>query len=267
MYSDFHIHSHHSADSEESSKKIIEQCISINMKELCFTDHNDFNWPAENENFDLDTEAYFNELIPLRDLYKDKINIGIGVECGIAPENALLNSELIKNNNFDFVIGSCHIVDGMDPYYPEFFHNRSDREAFEKYFNELKNGIDSFSDFDVLGHIDYIVRYSPNKSTNYSVFDYTDVIDYILKKIIDLGKGIEINTSGLKSGLPFANPCPDILKRYKELGGEIITIGSDAHNADFIGYSFDKAGDFLKNAGFKNYCIFINRTPQFRSLT
>lgn len=266
MYSDYHIHTHHSPDSQESPKKILEKCISLNMKECCFTDHNDFNWPIKNENFDLDITAYFNELIPLRDLYNDKIKIGIGVECGITPENTFLNNELIGSNHFDFVIGSCHIVDGMDPYYPDFFHNRTDREAFEKYFNEVRAGIDTFSDFDVFGHMDYIVRYSPNKNTNYSAYDYMDIIDYVLKKLIYSGKGIEINTSGLKSGLPFSNPCPDILTRYKELGGEIITIGSDAHSVDYVGYEFSKAGDFLKAAGFNQYCIFRNRQPEFKNL-
>lgn len=266
MYSDYHIHSHHSADSEESVKKIIEQCISLHMKELCFTDHNDFLWPINGENFDLNTTTYFQELLPLQDLYRNKISVHIGIECGITPENTTRNEALIQQNNFDFVIGSCHIVDGMDPYYPEFFENKTDRESFEKYFRELKAGIDFFLNFDVLGHMDYIVRYSPNKAANYSAFDYTDMIDEILKKIIDGGKGLEINTSGLKSGLPFANPCPDILKRYREFGGEIVTIGSDAHQADFIGYEFERAGEFLKHAGFQNYCIFVNRKPQFRPL-
>lgn len=266
MYSDFHIHSHHSFDSQEDAKNIIEKCIMLHMDELCFTDHNDFDWPAPDENADLNIVEYYRELTALRERYADKIKVNIGVECGLTPDNATKNKSLIQDNPFDFVIGSCHIIDGMDPYYPEYFAGKTDRQAFEQYFNALKNSIDSFHDFDVLGHIDYVVRYSPNKSNNYSYYDYTDQIDYILKKIIDLGKGIEINTSGLKSGLPFANPCPDILARYRELGGEIITIGSDAHHADFIGYKFDIAGAFLKNAGFQYYCTFHNRETIFKRL-
>lgn len=266
MYSDYHMHSVFSPDSTESPEKIIEKCISLNMEECCFTDHNDFVWPNKNENFDLDVKSYFEQLTILSEKYKNKINVNIGVECGMTPDNITLNRDFIKNNHFDFVIASCHIVDNMDPYYPEFFENISDRTAFEKYFNALKIGIDGFSDFDILGHIDYIVRYCPNKHSNYSAFDYMDIIDYILKKIIYSGKGIEINTSGLKSGLPFANPCPDILKRYKELGGEIITLGSDAHSTEFVGYKFSQAVDFLKSTGFERYCIFINRKALFKKL-
>lgn len=266
MYSDFHLHTHHSPDSEELPKNTIKKCIELGMEECCFTDHNDFNWPNKNENFDLNVTAYYDELLPLKEEYKDKIDIRIGVECGITDNNYNENNNLVSNNPFDFIIGSCHIVNGMDPYYPKYFQGKTDREAFEEYFNALQKGIEYFDNFDVLGHIDYVVRYSPTKNSGYSAFDYMDIIDNILLKMIHSGKGIEINTSGLKSGLPFANPCPDILKRYRELGGEIITIGSDAHIANFAGYKFDMAAFFLQTAGFSNYCVFQNRKPLFKKL-
>lgn len=267
MFSDYHLHTHHSLDSEELPENIIKKCIKLDMQECCFTDHNDFNWPNKNENFDLNVNSYYKELLPLKELYKNQIQIYIGVECGMTEDNYLLNNELIQNNTFDFVIGSCHIVNGMDPYYPEYFREKTDREAFEQYFNALKQSLAFFDNFDVLGHLDYVVRYSPNKESQYSAFDYMDIIDIILNSVIQKGKGIEINTSGLKSGLPFANPCPDILKRYRELGGEIITVGSDAHSADNVGYKFDIAAQFLKNAGFRNYCVFKNRQPVFKKIT
>lgn len=266
MYSDFHLHTHHSADSDELPENTIKKCIELGMDECCFTDHNDFNWPNKNENFDLDVKSYYEELFPLKEQYKNQLKIHIGVECGITEENYIQNRTLIQNNPFDFVIGSCHIVNGLDPYYPEYFYKKTDRAAFEEYFKALKKGILLFDDFDVLGHIDYVVRYSPNKESGYSAFDYMDIIDEILNTVIQNGKGIEINTSGLKSGLSFANPCPDILKRYRELGGEIITIGSDAHSVDYVGYAFDRAAQFLSSAGFNNYCIFKNREPHFKKL-
>ena len=266
MYSDYHIHSHNSFDSEQDSEEIIKRCIELNMEEMCFTDHNDFNWPIDGENFDLDTKKYYEELLPLRDRYANKIQVNIGVKCGLDSSNKALNMALINYNPFDFVIGSCHIVDSMDPYYPEFFEGRTDRSAFERYFEVLCESIDSFIDFDVLGHLDYIVRYSPNKAANYSPSDYSDYIDYVLKKIIENGRGIEINTSALAKGLAFTNPCPEILSRYKELGGEVITIGSDAHKAPFIGSYFDKAGELLLKAGFSYYTVFTERKPTFKKL-
>ena len=96
--------------------------------------------------------------------------------------------------------------------------------------------------------------------------DYYDYIDTALRMLIEKGKGIEINTASLKYGLKYPNPCPDILKRYRELGGEIITIGADAHTPDKIGYAFDKAADVLRECGFSYYAVFKNRRPVFHKL-
>ena len=111
------------------------------------------------------------------------------------------------------------------------------------------------------GHLDYAVRYSPEKS--YNPVDFREIIDEILRKIVSLGKGIEINTAGLRKGLSHANPHPFILKRYRELGGEIITVGSDAHNTADIAADFDLAESFLKDAGFEFYTVFRQRKPHF----
>ena len=266
MYSDYHIHSMFSADSSEQPDSIIEKAISLGMDEICFTDHNDFNWPVPGENFDLDVSSYIEYMNKLKSKYSSKIDIGIGIECGITPTDYELNNKLISENSFDFVIGSCHIVEGLDPYYPEFYEGKTDKEALSLYFNEIKKSIDNFDNFDVLGHMDYVIRYSPYSEKKYNIEDYADLVDYILKKLILSGKGIEINTSGLKSGLSFANPNPQILKRYRELGGEIITIGSDAHQSQFVGYEFEKVKGFLNQAGFKYYCIFKNRKPTFKKI-
>lgn len=149
--------------------------------------------------------------------------------------------ELINASAFDFIIGSCHIVDNMDPYYTDFWKNRQDRDAFELYFKTLLEGLLEFSQIDTLGHLDYVVRYSPNRDSNYSPRDYQDVIDEILKFIIEKDIKLEINTSNLSKGFDFFNPHTDIIKRYKELGGKYVTLGSDAHKAEYIGYGFDKA--------------------------
>ena len=88
----------------------------------------------------------------------------------------------------------------------------------------------------------------------------------ILKYLIEHGKGIELNTSGLKYGLPFAHPHSDILKRYRELGGEIITVGADGHKPEHIAYDFDKVSGILKDCGFKYYTEFSERKPHFKQL-
>ena len=122
-------------------------------------------------------------------------------------------------------------------------------------------------DFDVLGHIDYVVRYGKNGAADYSYQKYADEIDAILRAVIERGKGIELNMAGLKYGLPFAHPHPDILRRYRELGGEIITVGADGHRPEHIAWDFEKADDILKSCGFRYYTEFKGRKPVFKLLT
>lgn len=118
-------------------------------------------------------------------------------------------------------------------------------------------------DFDVLGHMDYVVRYGKEKEKSYFLQDYAEITDEILRSLIMQGKGIELNTAGFKYGLGFAHPHISILKRYKELGGEVITVGSDAHQPENIAYDFDRAKEVLKDSGFKYYTEFKGRKPIF----
>ena len=111
------------------------------------------------------------------------------------------------------------------------------------------------------------MRYGTYKEIEYSQTEFSDIIDEILKRVIELGKGIELNTAGWKYGLPFCNPHPDVLKRYRELGGEIITIGADGHKPEHIAYDFGKVNDVLKACGFKYYTEFEERKPIFKQLT
>lgn len=251
MLSDYHIHSRFSADSDENPEKIIQQALTLNMKEICFTDHQDFNWPLPNESFDIDTPSYFDTLLLLKDKYRSQINIKIGVELGLTCDNYQKNSLFIKENNFDYIIGSCHIVDQMDPYYSEFWENKIDKDIFKKYFSTLLNNLKLFHSIDTLGHLDYIVRYSPNKDNNYNPHDYFDVISEILQFIINKNIALEINTGCLAKGLPSPNPHTDILNLYRELGGKLVAVGSDAHICSNIGYGFDIAEELIDNYKFE----------------
>lgn len=253
MYSDYHVHSHFSFDSDEKTENIINQAIRLNMNQICFTDHQDFNWPVVGETPLLNIEEYTSSLSALAEKYHSDIQILTGIELGLMKGNESLCSELLNSHPFDFVIGSCHIVDGMDPYYSSFWENRNDRDAFELYFKTLIEALKRFHNIDTLGHLDYVVRYSPNKDSNYSAFDYQDIIDEILKFIIDKNIKLEINTSNLAKGFDFPNPHTDIIKRYKELGGEYVTVGSDAHKAEYIGFGFDRVKEIVQKFDLKIY--------------
>lgn len=269
MKSDFHMHTYFSSDAEVQPKDMVERAIQIGLETICFTDHYDKDYPkyADTEEFQLDADRYFSEMKELQEKYKNQIDIRIGVETGLQPHLGEFWHDFVRKYPFDFVIGSVHVVDRQDPYYGTFFEGRSDEEAYHQTFEETLVNIKNNKDFDVLGHIDYIVRYGKTKAEHYSYKKYADIIDEILRYLIYNGKGIELNTAGFKYGLGFCHPHPEILKRYRELGGEIITIGSDGHKPEHIAYDFHKVSDILKACGFKMYTDFKGRAPIFRQLT
>ena len=259
ILSDFHTHSTFSTDGTDKLVEMANSAVEKGLKTICFTEHNDFDYPGGE--FLLDTEAYRNELFRVREQLSGKIEVLFGVELGLMKHLGERLREYLDGRGFDFVIGSSHLIDGKDPYFPEYFAELGQKNGVLRYFESIVENIGAFSDFDVYGHLDYAVRYSPEKS--YNPVDFREIIDEILRKIVSLGKGIEINTAGLRKGLSHANPHPFILKRYRELGGEIITVGSDAHNTADIAADFDLAESFLKDAGFEFYTVFRQRKPQF----
>jgi histidinol-phosphatase (PHP family) len=132
-----------------------------------------------------------------------------------------------------------------------------------EYFESILENLSEFSEMDAYGHLDYVVRYGPNQNREYSYGRYQDILDEILKTLIRRQVGLEINTGGYHYGLGEPNPCINIIKRYRQLGGEILTIGADAHSPDKIGYGFDLAAEVLKECGFSYYTVFRNRKPEF----
>ena len=267
---DYHIHTRYSSDSSEEPENIIRHAIESGLAEICFTDHMDLDYPYtteyENPAFVFDTEAYYKELSALRDKYAGDIKIKIGVELGLIPYLKERNKVVADSVPFDFIIGSTHQIDGKDPYYPGFWAGRDCDDVVNEYFMLTYDNVRTYSDYDVYGHLDYITRYAPDKAYQFDYRRHSEIIDCTLKEIIHTGHGIEINTSPLNKGLSHANPCPEIVKRYRELGGEIITIGSDAHAAGNVGGHFNAARDMLLSSGFKYYTVFTGRKKEMRGL-
>lgn len=244
----------------------IRSAISKGMRTLCFTEHMDYEYPEspkhdrrEGPEFWLDTESYLAGYREFKEKYEGKIELLFGVELGLQPHLVDWNTNYVNQHDFDYIIGSAHTIGRRDPYYPSFYEGRSEREAYEQYFIEAYEDIKLFDDFDSFGHLDYVVRYGPNKNRDYSYETYRELIDPILKLLMEKGIALEINTGGYRKGLGGPNPGRDVIMRYRELGGELITIGSDAHTAETLAADFASAEALLLECGFKNYAVFKGR--------
>ena len=270
---DAHMHTRFSEDSDASVHSMLDAAIERGMEAVCITDHLDKDFPQTPDfpagAFLFDLGNYFQRLTQLKEEYQKKLEVRIGVEIGLQPHLGEYYRNLTEKYPFDFVIGSVHSthkLDGQDPYYRTFFEGRSDEEAYQEAFQVTIENLKKVNSFDSLGHLDYVVRYGTHQAEEYSYKKYAEEIDEILKILIAQGKGLEMNMAGMKYGLGFPNPHPDVIRRYKELGGEIVTIGADAHRPEHVAFDFDKAGEILISCGFSYYAEFKGRKPIFKRI-
>lgn len=266
MISDCHLHTEFSGDCETPVRDQIETAIGLGMKEMCVTDHHDFDSAFCGMDFTLDVLPYLAAIKALREEYKDKIRINIGIELGLMNHLNQYLHEFVKEygSGFDFILGSSHFVAGMDPYDPAYWEQYGTEKGLEEYFKASLSRVRKLSGvFDSFGHLDYVVRYAPQPDTLYRYERYEKWIEPLLKELVDHGKGLECNMGGSRYGLGRPNPSRQVLMRYRELGGEIITVGSDAHRPEHLGYSFDGCRRLLLECGFRYYAVYRARKPVF----
>ncbi len=262
ILSDYHVHTSFSGDCNIPPETMIQRAIDRGIRHLCLTDHMDYDYEESGVCFEFDPKEYFRRLLVMKEQFADQIDLAIGVELGLQPYLSKKHHNLVFSNPFDFVLGSIHLVHSRDPFFSSYFEGRSEQEAFLEYFECILQNLQAYSNFDVFGHLDYVVRYGPNKNRNYSCHTYRELLDEILRALIKKDIGLEVNTGGYKYGLKAPNPCPEIICRYRELGGRIITLGSDTHVPDYLAYEFDRAAELLKACGFRSYFIFHNRKAE-----
>lgn len=271
IFPDYHFHTDFSSDCDENIQNIIVSAKEKGLSSLCVTDHYDMDFPIRPEepdiDFNLDIERYYRTYSRQKEQLSRDFDLRIGVELGVMPSTTKKLIACMKQHpELDFVICSLHVVDGLDPYYPEFFEGKSDREAYLRYFETFLSCVREFPHFNVCGHMDYIVRYGRKKDAEFDIRDYYDIFKELFKILVSRGQGIEINTGSLYRGLSYPHPHEDILKIYKEAGGEIITVGSDAHDAMHIAYGFDIAKELLLHYGFSYYTTFQKQKPEFHKI-
>lgn len=231
-YVDYHVHTNFSGDSHADIAQYIIKAKDLGLEYILFTDHVDFGY-SDPSFMDIDYDEYFKVMKDFELRYG--LPIRVGAEIGYEKNYKKEIKEFLKKYNFDFIIASIHSGNELDFYNGDFFHGKSKDEAYLEYFQIVLEMVENFTNYDVVGHLDYIVRYGPYKDKYYEYDDYKEVLDEILKTIIRSNRGIEVNTSGLRQGQGVTFPKDEVLLRYKELGGKIISVGSDAHfNDDYL---------------------------------
>ena len=259
---DYHMHSHVSFDGHDSGLAMALAAKAAGLKEICFTDHIDHDFDAEGHSMVFDPMVYAAEY---DNLEVDGLKIRRGVEYGLKPYNRDTMQKDLQLRNFDFVLGSVHFVNELDIYYPEFWRDKTVEQAVQEFLEETLLCVQHHDDYDVLGHLSYIckARAHPDPKPLY-LKDHREIVDEILKILVQKGKGMEINTSGVDRCGDFL-PGEEFFRRFKELGGEIVTIGSDAHNTQRVGQYSDRACQMMQDI-FGYVCTFEGRKPIFHKL-
>ena len=259
---DYHMHTIVSFDGHDRGLQMAQAAKNAGLKEICFTDHLDYDPLGKMGVLAFDTAAYNAEYDALE---VPGLKIRRGMEFGMTVDNREQFTKDLQRRPFDFVLGSIHFVDDLDVYFPEFWEGKTLFEAERRYLETTLDCVRLHDDFDVLAHLTYIAKATANPAPRPVPYgEHREIVDEILKVVAAKGKGMEINTSGVDRCGGFL-PTADYLRRFKELGGEIVTIGSDAHTASRVGqYAFD-ACDILKEI-FGHVCTFEERRPIFHKL-
>ncbi len=259
---DFHLHTKVSFDGIGTSQEMAEAALKAGLKEICFTDHVDYHSdPAKAPNLismEEYSQAYDHLEIP-------GLTIRKGFEYGLTTWNQKELKDFLEKRPFDFVIGSVHFADGYDPYDKEYWVGKTVEEAFRRYLEVTLECVKVHDEYDVLGHLTYVCKSVHNPTHEPVLYkDFQEITDEILRILVKKGKGMEINSSGVDRAGDFL-PSADFLRRFHELGGEIITIGSDAHAADRVGQYHKEALEIVKDI-FGHVCTFENRKVVFHKL-
>jgi histidinol-phosphatase (PHP family) len=260
---DYHIHTAVSADCEVPMKRMAQAARDAGIKEVGFSEHIDLGLPVGHD-FTVDFDAYAAVFEETRREFSD-LELRRGIEAGLDLQWKDVVSAMLNVHPCDFVIGSQHLVFGEDPYYETVWQQRTQREIYDEYMRVSLETAQYCDYYDILGHLGYVGKFCPFEDKLLRYEEYADAVDAILKTLIERGKALEVNTNGLYM-TPSTMPETAILKRYYELGGEMLTIGSDAHYECVVGHAVAETVEVLKTIGFRYICAFDNRQPRFIKL-
>lgn len=258
---DMHTHTNYSDDCSTEMEDLIIHGLEKNLSGIAITDHYDPDYPERSYSFIPDFSSYHKDLLHYSLAYNNKILIMKGLEAGIQSGSTIekLNKE-ISSFPYDFVIGSFHTCLGQD-LYQDYFIGKDVEAGYHDFYKYMVTCLNEFNNYDILGHINVVDRYAPYIPSEEL---FTEDFDKILSLLIKKGKGLEINTSSFRYNLEgVTHPTERVLKMYCKKGGEILTIGSDSHTPQGVGFKLDWALEFAKSCGFNYTAHFIDRKPVF----
>lgn len=267
---DNHNHSQFSFDGGRTSvEKTVNSAIGKGLAGVCFTDHCDFFVPPMKAKY----EEYVPEVfdVEARNAEIDKVNakcpqdfhVFKGIEIGVQKSERDKIAAHLEKYSFDEIIASVHYLDDTDPFWGGYYEGKTWRYAYGHYLETLYDEMVWLGDrFDIMGHYDYVTRYAPYPECSILYKDFPDILDSMLRYLAENGKALEINT---KTYQDFKGRTPvldkNILMRYRELGGEIISLGSDSHDADRVGFNFERTAALVSRCGFRYLAHFDKRKP------
>lgn len=258
---DFHFHTNLSIDGKDSLLAFCEQAVALGAKTVCVTDHFDVNYGGNPDARVPGPEDVMQAYAEAREAYP-ALDLRLGMEVGYRQDSHCASALMLARYPLDFVINSVHEVGGKDAYFPEYFEGLTREQAYLNYLEAVFESLDAAYDYSVIGHLGYVYRNAPYIGAPLHRREFPDLIDGILMRLVYLGKGIEVNTSTLRVHNE-TMPVLDIIRRYKELGGEIITIGSDAHTVARLGDGYLRALEAVRTAGFTHITAFRGFAPKF----
>lgn len=272
LFTDNHIHSLCSPDGHNSMTEMMEASYKAGVRHMCFTDHCDMdNYltgvpDPDCFSFRDEMNANFAESVKAK---PDDMTLCLGLELGEGNHNPELAAEIASSPELDFVLGSLHNLRGtVDFYEMDYPDEKFCRDILDLYMDELLE-LAELPSFDVMAHIGYPVRYIRKSgfTSDMNMKTHGDGLKALMKKLIENGKGMEINCAGYRNKyLNDSVPTFDILREYKDMGGEVITVGSDAHRIDQTGGGLDKGFDILRSLGYKYVTVFEKRKQKFIKL-
>lgn len=258
---DSHTHSQFSPDSRMTMESAIKAAIRKGLGGIIFTDHYDVDPPPSIIAFDFQPEAQQLAIDQMKGRFSD-FDVLKGIEVGVQKKSLKKIESFVNRYNFDMIIASVHFVNELDPYFGDYYKKYDWHDAYRNYLLNIFECISVYDNFDAVGHFDYIVRYSPYNQKMMRYSDFADEFEAIFKILKEKGKALEINTNTYRAKYGEA-PVLDaeILRRYKEAGGELVSLCSDAHDDYRVAENFEKYMDIIKTSGFSYIAHFKERSP------